>query len=102
MRIGNFNITGTAWSNFKTGSNTNGRIAIINIILLLDVLNVGAGVSVALVAVRGKGEGGARRLHSEVESAGSWAALTSKVHHNIQAGGGSRGRRKSRRLGSSK
>jgi hypothetical protein len=51
MRVRHFNIAGVAWSNFKTGINTNGRIAIFNHSLSIDVVNVGAGVDVALVAL---------------------------------------------------
>ena len=49
MRVRHFNIAGVAWSNFKPGINTNGRIAIINDSLSIDVVNVGAGVDEALV-----------------------------------------------------
>ena len=51
MCIRHFNIAGVAWSNFKPGINTNGRIAIINDSLSIDVANVGAGVDEALVAL---------------------------------------------------
>jgi hypothetical protein len=50
MRVRHFNIAGVAWSNFKPGINTNGRITIINEGLSIDVVNVGAGVDEALVA----------------------------------------------------
>ena len=74
MRVRHFNIAGVAWSNFKPGINTNGRTAILNESLSIDVVNVGAGVDEALVklrevGVRLKGEG-------EVEAAGCGAALT--------------------------
>ena len=51
MRVRHFNIAGVAWSNFKPGINTNGRFAIINDSLSIDVMNVGAGVDEALVAL---------------------------------------------------
>ena len=51
MRVGHFNIAGVAWSNFKPGINTNGRTAIINVSLSIDVANVSAGVDEALVAL---------------------------------------------------
>ena len=94
MRVRHFNIAGVAWSNFKPGINTNGRIAILNFSLSIDVVNVGAGIDKALVAlqrgwgggggVRGDGGGrggsgggsGARRLSAEVGAAGCGAAFT--------------------------
>ena len=51
MRVRHFNIAGVAWSNFKPRINTNGRIAILNFSLSIDVVNVGAGVDEALVAL---------------------------------------------------
>ena len=51
MRARHFNIAGVAWSNFKPGINTNGRTAIFNESLSIDVVNVGAGVDEALVAL---------------------------------------------------
>ena len=51
MRVRHFNIAGVAWSNFKPGINTNGRIAITNDSLSIDVVNVSAGVDEALVAL---------------------------------------------------
>ena len=51
MRVRHFNIAGVAWSNFKPGINTNGRTAIFNDSLSIDVVNVGAGVDEALVAL---------------------------------------------------
>ena len=74
MRVRHLNIAGVAWSNFKPGINTNGRIAIFNDSLSIDVVNVSAGVDEALVklrevGVRLKGEG-------KVEAAGCGAALT--------------------------
>ena len=59
MRVRHFNIAGVAWSNFKPGINTNGRIAILNFSLSIDVVNVGAGVDEALVALQ-EGGGGVR------------------------------------------
>ena len=78
MRVRHFNIAGVAWSNFKPGINTNGRTAILNVSLSIDVANVGAGVDKALVALQeGRGGGsGARRLSAEVGAAGCGAALT--------------------------
>ena len=72
MRVRHFNIAGVAWSNFKPGINTNGRIGIFNVSLSIDVANVGAGVGEALVALRG----GVRRLSAEVGAAGCGAVLT--------------------------
>jgi hypothetical protein len=51
MRVRHFNIAGVAWSNFKPRINTNGRIAIFNDSLFIDVANVGAGVDKALMAL---------------------------------------------------
>ena len=51
MRVRHFNIAGVAWSNFKPGINTNGRTAILNESPSIDVVNVGAGVDAALVAL---------------------------------------------------
>ena len=51
IRVRHFNIAGVAWSNFKPGINTNGRTAIFNDSLSIDVANVGAGVDEALVAL---------------------------------------------------
>ena len=51
MRVHHFNIAGVARSNFEIGINTNGRKAIFNVILPIDVANVGAGVDEALVAL---------------------------------------------------
>jgi hypothetical protein len=77
MRVRHFNIAGVAWSNFKPGIDINGRIAIYNESLSIDVANVGAGVDEALVALQEGGRwSGARRLSAEVEAAGCGAALT--------------------------
>jgi hypothetical protein len=51
MRVRHFNIAGVAWSNFKTRINPSGRTAISNEILSIDVMNVGAGVDEALMAL---------------------------------------------------
>jgi hypothetical protein len=51
MRVRHFNIAGVAWSNFKPGNNVNGRTAIRNGSLSIDVVNVGADVDEALVAL---------------------------------------------------
>ena len=51
MRVRHFNIAGVAWSNFKPGIDINGRFAILNESLSIDVANVGAGVDEALVAL---------------------------------------------------
>ena len=53
MRVRHFNIAGVAWSNFKPGVNTNGRNAIEFVIRSIDVVNVGARVDEALVALGG-------------------------------------------------
>ena len=77
MRVRHFNIAGVAWSNFKPGIDINGRIAILNDSLSIDVMNVGAGVDKALVELQEGGRGsGARRLSAEVGAAGCGAALT--------------------------
>ena len=62
MRVRHFNIAGVAWSNFKPGIDINGRMAIFNDSLSIDVMNVGADVDEALVALKegGGGEGGVR------------------------------------------
>ena len=49
MRVRHFNIAGVAWSNFKPRINTNGRTAIINDSLPIDVVNMSAGIDEALV-----------------------------------------------------
>ena len=51
MRVRHFNIAGVAWSNFKPGIDNNGRTAIANVSLSIDVANVSAGVDEALVAL---------------------------------------------------
>ena len=55
MRVRHFNIAGVAWSTFKprinTNEATNERCPISNVILSIDVVNVGAGVDEALVAL---------------------------------------------------
>jgi hypothetical protein len=55
MRVRHFNIAGVAWSNLKPAININRRIAIINFILSIDVVNVGAGIHIAVVELKGKG-----------------------------------------------
>ena len=61
MRVRHFNIAGVAWSNFKPGINTNGRTAIINDSMSIDVMNVGASIDEAVVALKeGRVEGGVR------------------------------------------
>ena len=62
MLVGHFNIAVVqAWSNFKPGINTNGRVAVFNCIPCIDVVNVGAGVDEAFVelgrGVEGMGSG---------------------------------------------
>ena len=52
MRIRHFNIAGIAWSNFKLGIDINGRTAIFNDSLSIDVVNVSAGVDEAIVDLR--------------------------------------------------
>ena len=51
MRVRHFNIAGVAWSNFKPRINTNGRTAIINDSLPIDVANMSAGIYEALMAL---------------------------------------------------
>ncbi len=51
MRVRHFNIDGVAWSNFKPGINSNGRVAITNRSMSIDVLNVRNGVDEVLVAL---------------------------------------------------
>ncbi len=48
-------IAGVAWSNLKPGINTNGRTAIINGSLSIEVSNVGAGIHIAVVELKGRG-----------------------------------------------
>ena len=55
MRVRHFNIAAVAWSNFKPGIDINGRIAISNDSLSIDVVNVGAGIHIAVVELKGKG-----------------------------------------------
>ncbi len=57
MRVRHFNIAGVAWSNFKPGIDINGRTAIFNDSLSIDVVNVGAGVDEALVELQEGGGG---------------------------------------------
>jgi hypothetical protein len=52
MRVRHLNIAGVAWSNFKPGINTNGKTAISNMLLSIDVMNLSAGVDDALVKLR--------------------------------------------------
>ena len=61
MRVRHFNIAGVAWSNFKPGINNNGRTAIFNFSLSIDVANVGAGVDEAHVELQEGGDSGVRR-----------------------------------------
>ena len=80
MRVRHFNIAGVAWSNFKPGIDINGRTAILNDSLSIDVVNMSTGVDEALVALQEGGGGGggqgARRLSAEVGAAGCGAVLT--------------------------
>ena len=55
MRVRHFNIAGVAWSNFKPAINTNRRKSIFNEIPSIDVVNVGAGIHIAVVELKGKG-----------------------------------------------
>ena len=55
MRVRHFNIAGVAWSNFKPDITANGRIAILNDIRSIDVVNLGAGIHIAVVELKGKG-----------------------------------------------
>ena len=55
MRVRHFNIAGVAWSNFKPGIDINGRIGISNDSPSIDVVNVGAGIHIAVVDLKGKG-----------------------------------------------
>ncbi len=73
MRARHFNIAGVAWSNFKSGIDTNGRMAICNESLSIDVMNVGAGVDKALIELQEGGGVRGETLSAEVEG---WAALT--------------------------
>jgi hypothetical protein len=66
MRIRHFNIACVAWSNFKTGFNVNGRIAISNYFTCIDVVSMSAGIEEAFVALMGVGWGGAKRLSVQV------------------------------------
>ena len=53
MRVRHFNIAGVAWSNFKPGIVINGRTAISNDSLSIDVANVGAGVDALTTCLPG-------------------------------------------------
>ena len=58
MCVRHFNIAGVAWSNLKPSININRRIAILNDSLSIDVVNVGAGIHIAVVQLKGKRGGG--------------------------------------------
>ena len=60
MRVRHFNIAGVAWSNFKPGIDINGRTAILNDSLSIDVVNMSTGVDEALVPLQEGGGGGVR------------------------------------------
>ena len=49
MRVRHFNIAGVAWSTFKPGIDINGRTAISNDSLSIDVVNVSAGIDEAVI-----------------------------------------------------
>ncbi len=51
MHIRYFNITDVTWSNIKASIFCNGRSAISNYDPSIDVMNVGGGIDVALVAL---------------------------------------------------
>ena len=53
MRIGNFNVAGIARSNFEPGVNINRRVAILNYVARVNVMNVGNGIDVAVMALGG-------------------------------------------------
>ena len=53
MRIGNFNVTGIARSNFEPGANINESLAISKLIATIDVVSVCDGVNKPVVALRG-------------------------------------------------
>jgi hypothetical protein len=55
MRVHHFNIAGVAWSNLKPGIDINRRKAIINSIPSIDVVNVSAGIHIAVVELKGEG-----------------------------------------------
>jgi hypothetical protein len=59
MRVDNLNVAGVAWSNFEPGININGSVAIVYS-LLVDPVNMGAGVNVAVVMLSGRGKEGGR------------------------------------------
>ncbi len=89
MRVRHFNIAGVAWSNFKHGINTNGRIAIKNESLSIDVVNVSAGVDEAIVALQERGGvvvvvGGGFR--GETFERGGWGCRLRGCAHHVFAG----------------
>ncbi len=58
MRIGNFNVTGIARSNFETSIDVNESLAILKFITTIDVADVCDGVKVPVVALRGEADEG--------------------------------------------
>ena len=51
MRICDLNVAGIARSNFEPGVNINRRVAIWNYVASVNVVNVGDGIDVAVVAL---------------------------------------------------
>ncbi len=54
MCVRHYNIAGVAWSNFKPDINANGRTSIFDDSLSIHVANVGAGIHIAVVELKGK------------------------------------------------
>ncbi len=54
MRVRHFTIAGVAWSNFKPGIDINRRLAICDNSLSIDVVNVGTGIYIAVVELKGR------------------------------------------------
>ena len=55
MGVRHLNIAGVAWSNLKPGININRQIAIVNIVPSVEVANVGTGIHIAVVELKGRG-----------------------------------------------
>ena len=85
MRVRHFNIAGVAWSNFKPGININGRKAIFNDSLSINVLKVSAGVDEAVVKLR---EWGSKRFvlvrRLRLQAAGQRSPRVCRVRHNVR------------------
>ena len=56
MRVRNLNVVGIAWSNFEPGVDINESLAIMNIIVTIDVVNVDGGIHIAVVTLKDGGD----------------------------------------------